>query len=195
MKKIIIGFFVSLVLFILIIAGYIYWQLTRKDIPSVLSEREKQQAITKIVGHSPVYSPKEVTGITYKGHSVSFVYPSNATLRAKTMPNPLDDSILWHSITPYLFVTVATYPVNSLNQLIYDPNVNLRLKDSSYVQKNITWQGTTGLEFTKSSGGLEQCTFFLINRRVYSFVVTGDAADDVTNAMYNLLTSARIVSK
>lgn len=178
MKKIVL-----IVLFLIIVlAGFsVFMVLNRSTKP--LSEAEKQQALTKILGRKINLTEKVAPQgeLQYKGKYVSFVYPASAKQIVPMINGKVQEksgldqfSFSFDSPSIYTFIEVIQANSNVLTLTDY-PSVRLRQVQSEiYNQTSIAADNQQGLSFEKhDNSGFEKTAFFFVNGRIYSFSVMG----------------------
>lgn len=186
----------SVVLFILLIIAIIvgFNILNSKGKP--LTEAQKNQALTNILGRKPNLTDSVVKGNkTYKSKYISFLYPAQATIytyidpNIKNDPNVLDIFSFDISNPRLVFNYSAISYTNSVAKVSDIPDVRLRqLESNSYVQSTAFAGGVEGLGFEKTdeTGTIEKTAFFLVNGRSFSFSLQGSDSKGIEN-LYNLI--------
>ena len=189
MKKFV---FIILIL-IIILAGFsVFVVLNRSTKP--LSEAEKQQALTKLLGRKINLTEKVAPqGDTqYKGPYTSFTYPASAKIitpiiNGKIQEKPGLDQFSFSFDSPSIYAFIAVLKANAnVLTLTDDPSVRLRqAQPEIYKQTSITTDKQQGLSFEKhDNSGFEKTAFFFVNGRIYSFSVMGGNLKSV-EALFN----------
>lgn len=198
MKKII-----SAAFFLLIIGCFVaaFMLLNRSADP--LTQSEKQQALSKILGRPVVLKEKKVaTGdILYKGKYISFLYPSAAEITTpKVNGRPIPSSDLenfYFSVgdSSRINATITISRASSAEtSIVDDPAVRLRqLQKDLYKQTEVTVDGQRGLEFEKNDQVIEKIAFFFINNKIYTFAVDGSDRKSMTDLYNKIILSLKFL--
>lgn len=198
LSNIIFGIFLALLVAVFI-AGFII--LNRSASP--MTEKEKVQALTNILGRPVVLQEKKVpTGdITYQGKYVSFLYPAAAEkfipkLNATPAPSKdLEDFYFSLGQDPRIDVTVIVVQASSVETGVADdPGVRLRQSQKDiYQQTTVTADNQNGVAFEKINGGIEETAFFFINNRIYTLSVSGSDQKNVTSLYNKIILSVKFL--
>lgn len=198
MKKII-----SAAFFLLIIGCFVaaFMLLNRSADP--LTQSEKQQALSKILGRPVVLKEKKVaTGdILYKGKYISFLYPSAAEI---TTPKVNGIPVLSSDLENIYFSVGDSSRINATitisrassaeTSIVDDPAVRLRqLQKDLYKQTEVTVDGQRGLEFEKNDQVIEKIAFFFINNKIYTFAVDGSDRKSMTDLYNKIILSLKFL--
>ncbi len=182
MKKYI---FIVLPIF-LIGVGIFYFLATKNGTGSGLTDSQKQQALKKLLGRTPVLVEQKTTDtrISHENLYVSFLYPKIAKIYTKYNQNALQqknilDSFSFTTDTPKILAVVQVVNSPDISQLTDFPAVSLRLQDSSYMQSLISIDSFTATSFEKEVETVEKSAFFMTKGRVYAIVVSGINKEDV----------------
>jgi len=178
MKKII---FIVLFLIIIIAVFSVFMVLNRSTKP--LTETEKEQALTNILGRKINLTEKVATQgyLQFKGTYVSFVYPASAKIIVSIVNGKVQEksgldqfSFSFDSPSIYAFTEVVKANSNELTLTDY-PGIRLRQAEAeTYKQASITADNQQGLSFEKhDNSGFEKTAFFFVNGKIYSFSVMG----------------------
>jgi hypothetical protein len=198
MKKII-----SAAFFLLIIGCFVaaFMLLNRSADP--LTQSEKQQALSKILGRPVVLKEKKVaTGdILYKGKYISFLYPAAAKIMTPKANGILVSSSdlenIYFSVgdSARINVTITISQASSAEtSIIDDPAVRLRqLQKDLYKQTEVTVDGQPGLEFEKNDQVIEKIAFFFVNNKIYTFAVDGSDRKSMTDLYNKIILSLKFL--
>lgn len=178
MKKVVL---IVLFLIIAIAVFSVFMVLNRSVKP--LSEAERQQALTKILGRKINLTEKSAPQgeLQYKGKYMSFVYPSSAeiivsTINGKVLEKSGLEQFSFSFDSPKIFVFIEVIQTNSNVLTLTDyPGVRLRqAQPEIYKQASIVADNQQGLSFEKhDNSGFEKTAFFFVNGKIYSFSVMG----------------------
>lgn len=175
---------IVLIVLLLIIALFVlsvFMILNRSTKP--LSEAQKQQALTKILGRKINLTEKAAPqgDLGYKGTYISFVYPASAKIIVPMINGKVQEksgldqfSFSFDSPSIYTFIEVVKANSNVLSLTDY-PSVRIRqIQPEIYKETVITTNNQQGLSFEKhDNSGFEKTAFFFVNGRIYSFSVMG----------------------
>lgn len=197
MKKVFtFAFFVIIAL--IFVAVYIVINSTAKT----LSEKEKENAITKILGRKPNLSDTAPQGNkVFKGKYVTFIYPAAAKIYAiRLNGQPVKQTNLENFIfdldsprrSYYMEVVAVPKTVQSVND---SPSVKLRqIEANIYTQSNISLGGLAGLSFEKkSNNGNELTAFFYKDGKVYSFSSQGNDIKAVRDLFDKIIATVKFL--
>jgi hypothetical protein len=198
LSNIIFGIFLALLVAVFI-AGFII--LNRSA--SSMTEKEKVQALTNILGRPVVLQEKKVpTGdIIYQGKYVSFLYPAAAEKfipKVNGTPIPsqdLEDFYFSLGDNPRINVTSTVTQASSVEtNVVDDPSVRLRQSQKDiYKQAAITADKQNGLAFEKISGGIEKTAFFFVDNKIYTFSVSGSDQKNVADLYNKIILSVKFL--
>lgn len=192
-KKILIALFVLLTIIAAISAFFV---LNSK--PDGLSQKDKEEAIGKILGRKPNLNPNVKTGNDkYEGKYADFEYPAKAKIYEYRggMANNTETEIFSFDIeNPRLILNYSAEEGRTdLKNLEDIPSVKLRQdKSRGYTQIQIKADGKEGLAFTKRESSeyrAEKSGFFLVDSKAYSFSVTGNNLEDVSKLFDDIIES------
>ncbi len=181
MKKIVV--FIFILLSLLLTIFFIFNPSQKK-----LSDLEKEEALTKILGRKPNLSDNEPQGeVEYKGKFVSFKYPAKAKIYTYKDPNMVKNTSVLETFSfdidkPRLIFNLSVVKnAASLKDVKDISGVKLRqIKSSGYVQSEGKLGENKGLVFVKPGSSSEKSGFFLINDRIYEIAVTGNNFEEIS---------------
>lgn len=189
LSNIIFGIFLVLLVAVFV-AGFII--LNRSASP--LSQKEKEQALTNILGRPVVLKEKSVpTGdVKYQGKYMSFLYPAAAekfipSFNGTPIPSKnLEDFNFSLGKDPRIDMTTTVSKASSVETGVADdPGVRLRQSQKdTYKQTEVIADNQHGLSFEKNDQVIEKTAFFFVNNKIYAFSVSGSDQKNVT-ALYN----------
>jgi len=198
MKKIVL---VALFLVVVIAVFSVFMVLNRTTKP--LSEEEKQQALTKILGRRLNLTEKAPSQeyIQYKGKYVSFAYPSSAEkitsiINGKEQEKSGLEQFSFNFDSPKVYTFFEVIQANSNELTLTDyPSVRLRQVQSEiYSEASVTADNRQGLSFEKhDNSGFEKTAFFFVNGRIYSFSVMGGDLKAVETLFNKLISSIKFL--
>jgi len=192
MKKILLA------AFLIVILAWVFVFLNFS--PKPLSQNQKEQALTKILGRKPNLTDNTLKGnVMFKGKYVSFYYPAAAKIYITKLNgqvvNPTDlESLIFDLSSPKIAFFMEVVPVPITVQILNDyPGVKLRQIESNiYKQSQITAGGLNGLLFEKiSNTGNEVTAFFYKNGKVYSFSSQGGDIKEVESLSENIIVTVK----
>lgn len=178
---------IFLVLIILFVSMSFIFYLKKTYSPPV-SEKEKQEKLAKILGRNPVLSEKEIAkgNVVYNGKYMNFLYPARAkiyTYRDRDYADSKEnlESFSFDIENPRIVFTAQVASNSSNLTLLTDiPGVRVREMRSDYKKEEISKGSNNGLVFVNHDTP-EKTAFFIINKRIYSFAVTGNNFSEVQN--------------
>jgi hypothetical protein len=169
--------------------GFIY--LNSK--PNTFSDKEKEEAIGKMLGRKANLNPDIKTGnVTYNGDYVQFSYPASGQVyeyKSEGLKNNknLLESFSFDMQNPRRILNYTVFKTNS-SKIEDIPAVKLRKdKSNGYKEEDENINGVGGLSFSKDRNGeylAEKSLFVLLNGNIYSISITGSSLDDVKE-LYN----------
>jgi hypothetical protein len=195
MKKL---FFVFITFFAILVA--IFFILDRPA--KTLSESQKQEALTNILGRKPnLNNGKQLAGnIDYKGKHVSFSYPARARIYNSTgifldkNSNYVENFSFDISIPRLIFTLAVKRNDTNISNFSDISDVKLRqLPSMGYGQKDLEVDGEKGIVFEKQGDNPEITAFFIVKDKIYSFVVTGSDFRDVEKLFNDLEKTIKFV--
>lgn len=168
-----------LIFILLLISATVFfaWTKLNQEAPP-LNQEQKKKALEQTLGRSIKQEKVILQGENiYKGKFLSLSYPAYARLDDRKDPlitknqNLLEYLILNSDEPRFRFmVMVERGDTAVLDEL---SGVRVRRQSRLYQEMPITVDGKEGALFVKTSDGVERSSFFLINGRSYSFVITG----------------------
>ena len=186
-------------LILLVCAGVFAFNILNR--PSTgLSEQEKEQALTSILGRPVMLNPTPIPqgNILHTGKYVSFMYPTQAKVFA-----PTEGSV---SALDYFAFDVNTFPrVNTVTTVIQmlgisslDDYPGVRARETQidlYQSSKITADSQSGVAFDKydPSSGFEKTGFFLVNGNIYTFSVSGVDKNSVQNVFNEMIATLKFL--
>lgn len=171
MKKII------LIVVLLLIAAVIVYVLNTP--PKSLTDKEKEEALVKILGRKPNLSVAPTGDKEYRGKYMSFQYPIRAKIYTKMLngkPVKQDnlEGFIFNIDEPRtsVYTEVASVP-SSVRKVEDYPAVRLRLlQNNIYTKSELKADSKEGIVFTKKeSRASEKTIFFYSDSKVYSISV------------------------
>jgi hypothetical protein len=193
MKKIILSIFLLLIVGLFIAAFLILNRSTTN-----LSEAQKEQDLTKILGRPVVLKDQAiVTGdVLYKGKYYSFLYPKAATKYTSAQVDTSLESFKFDMSSPRIYA-VSEVMAAANNQKLLDDNSDIRLRevqDTIYQQASISADGQTGLAFEKNDAdGVEKSAFFLVNGKYYSISLVGSDKPSIDDLFTKIIASLKFL--
>jgi hypothetical protein len=194
-------FWLSLVAVIALLFLAAFMLLNRSADP--LTQSEKQQALSKILGRPVVLKEKKVaTGdILYKGKYISFLYPAAAEITTpKVNGIPVSSSDLenfYFSVgdSSHINATITITQASSAEtSIVDDPAVRLRqLQKDLYKQTEVTVDGQRGLEFEKNDQVVEKIAFFFVNNKIYTLAVDGSDRKSMMDLYNKIIPSLKFL--
>jgi len=170
---------------------------------SPMSEKQKEQALTNILGRPVVLREKKVAAgdLLHKGKYVSFLYPAAAEITRLTVngtPVPshdLEDFKFSLGEDPRIDVTTSILQASSAETAIADDSgVRLRQTEKdTYKQAEVVVDGQHGLVFTRVDQGFEKTAFFFINNKVYTFSVSSSDQVGATDLYNKIILSVKFL--
>ena len=194
MKKIIIIGAVFLVAVLSVVAFFVI-----DSKPDKLTEKEKEKALTKILGRKANTEGEKTGNVSYSGKYASFVYPAKAKVYKYVDPDSKKNKSIVERLSfdiedPRLILiyTVEQNP-NPVGTIEDYPAVKLREdKSSGYVRSGFTVDSERGITFSKSGSGearAEKTSFFLRGNLIYTISITGTNIIDITD-LFKLITGS-----
>jgi hypothetical protein len=197
--KRIFGLILLVIIIIVFVAAFII--LNRSATP--LTEAEKQQALTKILGRPVVLNEKKVPigDILYKGKYISFLYPAAAEINTPQIngipieSKNLEDFYFSVGEDPRIYATITVSQASPVEASITDdPGVRLRQSQKDiYKQTEVTVDGQHGLSFETGDQVIEKIAFFFINNRIYTFSVSGSDRKSMTDLYNKIILSLKFL--
>lgn len=173
---------------VLLIAALSFVFYLKKAYSPPISQKEKDEKLAQILGRSPILSEKEaVQGNTvYDGKYMGFSYPARAKIynyRDKEYVNSKEnlESFSFDIENPRIVFTAQVLQNSSNIALLADiPGVRLRENRADYKKEEIVKGDNKSVVFTNEANP-EKTAFLIVNKRVYSFAVTGNNFEEVQN--------------
>jgi hypothetical protein len=163
-----------------------------------LTDAQKQQALTKILGRPVVLKDKAiVTGdVLYKGKYYSFLYPEAATKYNSAQTNTSLESFKFDLSSPRIYAVTEVVAAGNSQRLL-DDNSGIRLREvqnAIYQQATVSANGKSGLSFEKNDAdGVEKTAFFLVNGKYYSFSLVGSDKSSIEDLFVKIITSLKFL--
>lgn len=187
----------KIVLTILILIGILFsffyvFNFSQKK----LTDQQKEQALTKILGRKPNLSDARTGNIEYKGENAAFKYPAKAKIYTYIDPSRAKNTSVLE-----IFSFDVDNPRLVFNFSVAKNEANLgSVEDISGVKlREIPGYGYSkleakigedkGLVFQKSGSKAEKSGFFIINNKIYEISVTGSAIEDVSQLFDEIINS------
>ena len=168
-----------------------------------LTESEKQQALTKILGRQVVLNEKKVLvgDILYKGKYISFLYPAAAEINTPQIngipieSKNLEDFYFSVGENSRIYATITVSQASPVEAGITDdPGVRLRQSQKdTYKQTEVIADGQHGLSFETGDQVIEKIAFFFINNRIYTFSVSGSDRKNTIDLYNKILLSVKFL--
>lgn len=187
---------------VVVVGGVGVWFfLNNQTSASPLSSEEKTQALTKLLGRTPVLQEKNTSNawISHENSYVSFLYPEVAKVYVNDDQTAMQQSDTLDSFhfgldIPKLYVTVQVLNRPQESNLSDEPSVLLRQEQQNgYIQSILSLNSYTAQVFEKDSQDTsEKSAFVLSNGKVYSIVVTGGNMEDITTFFAKFIASFQI---
>ena len=177
--------FTVIFLFFACVLGLVAGFILLNSKPDKLSEKDRQEALSQILGRKPNLNPEEKTGeTTFNGKYVVINYPAKAKIYEYVSEGMKNDESLLETFSfdiepPRIVFNYTAYGNNPFISSITDiPAVALRQnKLNGYSQKEVIVDGQNGLTFSKQGSGQnpsEVSTFFYKDNVIISFSVSGN---------------------
>jgi len=146
---------------------------------ATLSEKEKEQALSKILDRPVVLKEKYIPigDVAYKGKYMTFLYPASAVKYVQTINGkPIKKSDMeyfnFDMDNPKMYIVIEVTQASFGSRIIDNSGVRMRQVDTSYKQTKIVADGQNGLAFEKmADNSFEKTGFFLIGGKLYSFSI------------------------
>ena len=188
---------------VLLVLGFIIAFFVLNRSASSLTESEKQQALTNILGRPVVLKEKSVpTGdIKYQGKYISFLYPAAGEI---SIPKLNGTPILSRNLEDFYFslgqdpridgTTTVAMASSVETRISDDPSVRLRQSQKDlYKQTEVTVDNQHGLSFEKNDQGIEKTAFFFVSNKIYTFSVSGSDQKKVTELYNKIIPSLKFL--
>ncbi len=160
------------------------WIKLNPEAPPI-SEEQKKKVIEQTLGRSLKQEKNIPQGEqSYEGKFLFLNYPAYARLYDKKNPNITNNTKLIEyfrldSEEPKFKFIVLVKSEDGNTVLEELSGVKVRRQSKIYQELVTTVDGQQGALFIKNNDGVERSSFFLINRRSYSFVITGVDAGEL----------------
>lgn len=173
MKKLLIGLLIS----ILLLGTGGFFVLNNLHSSSTISEKEKEKEMSTMLGRSAVLTQTQHSSdwTIYKGHAISFSYPSWATIYPTSITAVMPDAILFRLLDEHLTFSIEVH--ENVLQLGDLTGFNVRRNSKQYKIVNITNGQNNCSSFEKTEDGVEESIFCVKNGKGVSFVGTGPDKD------------------
>ena len=160
-----------------------------------LSTKEKESALTQILGRKPNLSEEQTGDKEYVGKYVSFIYPAKAAVYEYRDPNIKNNisnleifsfDIDKPRIVFYLNVSENDQlkSINEISAVIYRQS-----KSKDYTKSEIVADGQKGFAFEKEGNSPEKTGFFFFNNKIYSISITGSDFRQISLLFENVIRS------
>src|SRR5437899_1705172 len=169
-----------LVSFFLLILGcvgvYLFFSVKQKP----LTDKEKQTAMEKLLGHTPILSinPHQKDWVLHTGKYFSFSYPATAITFTMPSINPPDKNTLelfqFQQESPKYFFSTQVLQTKNISVYNDIPGVAFRRNNKDlYIETTMQYGNTTFPVFIKSQqDDREKTAFILSSGREYTFSIT-----------------------
>jgi hypothetical protein len=183
---------IALSIAIMLIVAIVFFILNRST--ATLSEKEKEQALSKILDRPVVLKEKNIpTGdVAYKGKYMTFSYPASAVkyvqmVNGKPIKSLDLEDFSFDMDNPKMYIVTVVLPASAASSVSDNSGVRMRQSDASYKETKIAADGQNGLAFEKlADNNFEKIGFFLVGGKFYSFSIQSvdpKAAGDLFNRL------------
>lgn len=164
-----------------------------------LSQEQKKQAFENILGRDVRETKNIPQGEkVYKGKYFSLSYPAYAKIYERKNPNITNNKNLLEffrldSENPKLKFVAMVSSGDGLARLEELSGVRSRKQNKQYIEMPLVVDGTTGILFIKAIDGVERSSFFLMDGKSYSFVITGVDANALEKIYQQIMKSLQLL--
>lgn len=189
MKKIVL---VVVILIGVLLSLFVIFNFSQKK----LTDQQKEQALTRILGRKPNLSDAPTGNIEYKGENAAFQYPAKAKIYTYKDPSRAKNSSVLETFSfdidrPRLVFNFSVAK-NEANLGSVEDISGVKLREISsygYGKFEAKIGKDKGLVFQKSGSKAEKSGFFIINNKIYEISVTGSAIEDVSKLFDEIIDS------
>jgi len=192
-RLVVLGVFIS----VIALVAYIL------EKPSVarLSQKEKEAALTKLLGRKVNLNEKNVPkgNVEFRGKYISFWYPKKAIKYEKTDPSFASSSALLDFLSfdikepRTIFNMVVIKNDANIQTIDDDPGVMLRRNSTSYKESKIIAGGLEWKVYEKKESQQSEKTAFLLHKnRLYSIAILCNDIEELQVLFSDILRSVKI---
>jgi len=192
-RLVVLGVFIS----VIALVAYIL------EKPSVarLSQKEKEAALTKLLGRKVNLNEKNVPkgNVEFRGKYISFWYPKKAIKYEKTDPSFASSSALLDFLSfdikepRTIFNMVVVKNDANIQTIDDDPGVMLRRNSTSYKESKIIAGGLEWKVYEKKESQQSEKTAFLLHKnRLYSIAILCNDIEELQVLFSDILRSVKI---
>ncbi|OIP57543.1 MAG: hypothetical protein COX79_02010 [Candidatus Levybacteria bacterium CG_4_10_14_0_2_um_filter_36_16] len=192
-RLVVLGVFIS----VIALVAYIL------EKPSVarLSQKEKEAALTKLLGRKVNLNEKNVPkgNVEFRGKYISFWYPKKAIKYEKTDPSFASSSALLDFLSfdikepRTIFNMVVVKNDANIQTIDDDPGVMLRRNSTSYKESKIIAGGLEWKVYEKKESQQSEKTAFLLHKnRLYSIAILCNDIEELQVLFGDILRSVKI---
>jgi hypothetical protein len=188
---------ILLILLALIFVSFVSSFLILNRSTTSLTDTQKQQALTKILGRPVLLKDKATVAgkVLYKGKYYSFLYPEAATKYNSSQANTSLESFKFDLSSPRIYAVTEVVAAGNNQKL--DDNSGIRLREvqnAIYQQATVSADGKSGLSFEKNDAdGVEKTAFFLVNGKYYSFSLVGNDKSSIEDLFVKIIASLKFL--
>ena len=189
---------ILLILSVIIVTLFVTVFLILNRSTAGLTDTQKQQALTKILGRPVLLKDKAIVAgdVLYKGKYYSFLYPEAATKYNSAQVDTSLESFKFDLSSPRIYAVTEVVAAES-NQRVLDDNSSIRLREvqnTIYHQATVRADGESGVSFERNDAdGAEKTAFFLVNGKYYSFSLVGNDKQSIEDLFVKIIASLKFL--